>query len=173
MRRFETVRKFAFATCVFALTLQLENHPAMSSTTPANTPPAQPPARGSFDVKVTPQTADPVETAAALGRLSLDKTFHGDLEAKSQGVMLSAGTEVEGSAGYVAIERAAGTLRGRQGGFVLQHLGTMKGGAFELTIRVLPDSGTGALAGLAGEMQIHIAPDGAHTYTLDYVLPRE
>lgn len=172
MRFLETVRKIALPTCALALaTIQMENSPAMSSTLPPNTPASQPPARGAFTVKVTPQGADAVETAAALARLSLAKTFLGDLEAQSQGVMLSAGTEIEGSAGYVAIERVVGMLRGRKGGFVLQHLGTMKAGAFQLTIQVLPDSGTGELVGLAGAMQIHIAPDGAHTYTFDYTIP--
>ena len=125
---------------------------------------------GSFDVKVTPQTPDALETAQALGRLTLDKKFHGDLEAVSQGVMVSSGTAVEGSAGYVAIEKVTGTLRGKKGSFVLQHLGTMKGGAFHLTVQVLPDSGTDELEGLTGTMQIHIAPGGAHTYTFDYAL---
>jgi hypothetical protein len=105
-----------------------------------------------------------------LARMSIGKTFHGDLEASSSGQMLSAGTAVKGSAGYVAIERVEGTLRGRRGSFLLQHSGTMTRGAPALTITVVPDSGTDQLAGLAGTMVIIIA-DGAHSYEFEYTLP--
>jgi hypothetical protein len=101
--------------------------------------------------------------------MSLDKQFHGDLEATSKGEMLTAGTGVPGSAGYVAIERVDGTLHGRGGTFVLQHSGTMTRGAPQLTITVVPDSGAGQLAGLAGRMAITIA-DGKHTYDFEYTL---
>jgi hypothetical protein len=101
--------------------------------------------------------------------MSLDKTFHGDLEATSKGLMLTAGTEVKGSAGYVAIERVNGTLRGRTGSFVLQHSGTMTRGVPQMTVTVVPDSGTGQLAGLAGKMTIQIA-DGKHSYDFEYTL---
>ena len=126
-------------------------------------------ASGTFDVKLTPQpltdaTADPL-----LGRLSLDKQFHGDLVATSRGEMLAARTPVSGSAGYVAIEQVTGALHGRQGGFVLQHSGTMTRGVQQLTITVVPDSGTGALAGLSGTMTIRIA-DGKHFYEFTYML---
>src|SRR5262249_28072353 len=119
---------------------------------------------GPFEVKLAPQPTD-----AALGRMSLDKQFHGDLEATSKGEMLAASTAVKGSAGYVAIERVSGTLHGRRGTFVLQHSGTMTRGAGVLTITVVPDSGTDELAGLAGTMAIDIA-DGRHAYTFDYTL---
>ncbi len=105
-----------------------------------------------------------------LARMSIDKQFVGDLAATSKGEMLSAGTSVKGSAGYVAIERVVGTLGGRRGSFVLQHNGVMTRGAPQLTITVVPDSGTGALAGLSGTMAIIIA-DGKHSYELDYSLP--
>jgi hypothetical protein len=104
-----------------------------------------------------------------LGRMSIDKRFHGDLEATSKGEMLTAGTSVKGSAGYVAIERVDGTLRGRSGTFVLQHSGTMTRGVPQLTVTVVPDSGTGELAGLAGRMAIVIA-DGKHSYDFEYTL---
>jgi hypothetical protein len=107
---------------------------------------------------------------ATLGRMSIDKQFHGDLEATSKGQMLTAGTGVKGSAGYVAIERVSGTLHGRSGTFVLQHSGTMTRGAPQLTITVVPDSGTGQLVSLAGKMAIKIA-DGKHSYDFDYTLP--
>jgi hypothetical protein len=125
-------------------------------------------ASGTFDVKVIPQAADG-EGGAAFGRFSLDKTFRGDLEGNSRGEMLTAGTDVPGSAGYVAIERVTGTLHGRRGSFVLQHSGTMTRGSPQLTITVVPDSGTGELAGLAGRMEIEIA-DGRHSYAFDYTI---
>ena len=105
-----------------------------------------------------------------LARMSIDKEFKGDLAATSKGEMLSAGTAVKGSAGYVAIERVIGTLAGRRGSFVLQHNGLMNRGAPHLVITVVPDSGTGELAGLSGTMAIIIA-DGKHSYELDYSLP--
>ena len=125
-------------------------------------------AAGPFEVKVIPQPADP-GTDVGIGRLLLDKQFHGDLEATSKGQMLTAGTPVEGSAGYVAIERVDGTLQGRRGTFALQHIGTMTRGAPSLTIRVVPDSGTGELKGLSGSMSIAIV-DGKHSYDLEYEL---
>jgi hypothetical protein len=128
-------------------------------------------ASGTFDVKVTPQKPDnPVAESAKLGRMSLDKQFHGDLEASSKGEMLAAMTEVKGSAGYVAIERTTGTLHGRSGSFIMQHSGTMAAGEQTLSVTVVPDSGTGQLAGLTGKMSIRIA-DGKHFYELDYTLP--
>jgi hypothetical protein len=126
-------------------------------------------AKGSFDVKLTPQKLSDVEADSSLGRMSLDKQFHGDLEAASKGEMLSAGTAVKGSAGYVAIERVTGTLHGRSGSFVLQHYGTMTRGQPELNILVVPDSGTDQLAGLAGKMQV-IITSGKHDYEFEYTL---
>ena len=124
---------------------------------------------GPFDVKVTP--SDDKGDDALLGRLILDKQYHGDLEATAKGQMLTAGTEVKGSAAYVAIERVTGTLKGHAGSFVLQHSGTMTQGAGQLTIAVVPDSGTGELKGIAGKMTIQIAPDGKHSYSFEYTLP--
>src|SRR5437867_7420558 len=98
-------------------------------------------ARGRFDVTLTPQTMAEPAAAATLGRLSLAKRFSGDLEAESLGEMLTAGTAVKGSAGYVAVERVTGRLNGRQGSFALQHIGVMDRGAAQLAITVVPDSG--------------------------------
>ena len=126
-------------------------------------------ATGSFDVKMTPQAADDYADGVALGRFTLDKTFHGDLEATSKGQMLSAGTAVKTSAGYVAIERVTGRLHGRTGTFVLQHSGTMTRGVPGLVLTVVPDSGTGELEGLTGSMQI-IREPGKHFYTFDYAI---
>ena len=125
-------------------------------------------ATGSFDITLTPQMPDEA-TGAAVGRLLIDKQFHGDIEATSKGQMLAAGTAIEGSAGYVAIEQATGTLHGRSGSFVLQHSGTMARGVGQLVITVVPDSGTGELVGLAGAMTITIV-DGKHMYDFDYTL---
>lgn len=125
-------------------------------------------AGGTFEVNLAPQAPDD-EADATLGRLSIDKQFHGDLEATSRGQMLTAGTEIEGSAGYVAIERVRGTLHGRRGTFALQHSGTMARGAPGLTIRVVPDSGTGELTGLSGSMSITIV-EGRHSYDFEYAL---
>jgi len=126
-------------------------------------------AAGAFEVKLTPQQDAQSETSF-LGRLLIDKQFHGDLEAVSQGQMLSVRTSVESSAGYVAIERVTGSLHGRSGSFVLQHSGSMTRGVGQLTISVVPDSGTDALTGLAGTMAIIIA-DGDHRYEFEYALP--
>ncbi len=127
-------------------------------------------ATGTFEVKVTPQQADGEDSEPTLGRMSLDKRFSGDLEATSKGQMLTAGTAVEGSAAYVAVERVNGKLGDRSGSFALQHSGTMNRGTPQLSIRVVPDSGTDQLEGIAGEMTINIV-DGKHLYELDYTLP--
>jgi hypothetical protein len=128
-------------------------------------------AKGPFEVKASPIAQEAYDGGTALGRYSLDKQLHGDLEGASKGEMLTAGTAVPGSAGYVAIERFEGALDGRKGTFVLQHLGSMAHGEQQLTIRVVPDSGTGELAGLTGTMRIVIEKDGKHFYELDYTLP--
>jgi hypothetical protein len=124
---------------------------------------------GPFDVKITPQKPDTqIARAANLARLTIDKRYHGDLEAIAKGEMLAAQTEVKGSAGYVALERVSGKLKGRSGSFVLQHNGTMNRGTAELAVTVVPDSGAGELRGLSGKMKIVIAPDGAHSYEFDF-----
>jgi hypothetical protein len=128
-------------------------------------------ARGTFEVKLAP--LDPTDESGdgnQLGRMSIDKTISGDLQAGTRGQMLSALTATKGSAGYVAVERVSGTLHGRQGSFVLQHSGRMDRGAQSLAIHVVPDSGTGELAGLRGEFRLTIA-EGVHSYELEYALP--
>jgi len=101
--------------------------------------------------------------------MALDKQFYGDLEGLSKGQMLAASTDVQGSAGYVAMERVTGKLDGREGSFALQHTGTMTRGTPQLSITVVPDSGTGELVGLAGKMTINIV-DGKHNYEFEYTL---
>jgi hypothetical protein len=128
-------------------------------------------ATGPFEVKIDPQPADEKAGAPAIGRMLLDKQFHGDFEATSKGTMLAAGTGAKNSSGgYVALEIVTGTLKGRTGTFVLQHSATMNRGVPQLTITVVPDSATGQLTGLAGKMNITIT-DGKHTYDFDYTLP--
>ena len=127
-------------------------------------------AQGSFAVKLLPLEFEGQEPGSKLGRMSIDKQLSGDLEASTKGQMLSAFGEVKGSAGYVAIERVEGSLHGRQGGFTLQHSGTMDRGAQSLRVTVVPDSGTGELVGLAGDFKIIIA-DGQHRYEFSYTLP--
>jgi hypothetical protein len=126
-------------------------------------------AKGTFDVKVTPQENNTGEPT--LSNLLLEKQFHGDITGSSRGQMLAAGTAIEGSAGYVAIERITGTLQGRNGSFVVQHVGHMGRGQMHLTLSVLPDSGTEQLQGLTGTMRIRIE-QGQHFYELDYALPQ-
>jgi hypothetical protein len=127
-------------------------------------------ATGTFEVTMAPLGPDDRADGSTLGRLSLEKTFHGSLDGSSKGAMMTAMTGVEGSAGYVAIERFVGTLDGRRGSFVLQHGGVMTRGVPQLTILVVPDSATGALAGLTGRMAIVIT-EGVHSYDLQYSLP--
>lgn len=126
-------------------------------------------AAGPFDVKVTAQ--DDKSDDPLLGRLALDKQYHGDLEGTGKGQMLTAGTAIKGSGAYVAIEKFTGTLKGRSGTFILQHQGTMAQNVPQLSVSIVPDSGTGELKGIAGKMSISIAPGGKHSYDLEYTLP--
>ncbi len=127
-------------------------------------------ATGPFDVKLAPQPLTDSAADPKLSRMSIDKQFHGDLDATSKGEMLAAGTDTKGSAGYVAIEHVTGTLGGHTGSFTLQHTATMNRGTPQISITVVPDSGTGQLTGLTGTMNIIIA-EGKHTYDLTYQLP--
>lgn len=124
-------------------------------------------ARGTFDVKLTPQPGDDKEQPA-LARFSLEKQFHGDLEGTSKGEMISTGS-AQGSGGYVALERVTGTVNGRSGSFALQHSGVMNRGVPNLTITVVPGSGTGQLVGLSGSFTLTMK-DGKHFYDLEYTL---
>lgn len=123
-------------------------------------------ARGTFEVAL--KQISTLEEAP-LGRMSIDKTFHGDLEGTSRGQMMSVLTETKGSAGYVAIELVTGTLSGRAGTFLLQHNGLMVRGMGTLTINVIPDSGTGDLTGIRGTMTIKVV-EKQHTYELEYAI---
>jgi Protein of unknown function (DUF3224) len=127
-------------------------------------------AAGTFEVKVTP-AANEKAGDAAIGRFLLDKQFQGDLDGTSKGEMLGASTSVKGSAAYVALEHVSGTLKGRKGSSILQHTGTMTRGALQMTVTVVPDSGTEQLTGIAGTMTIKIV-DGKHFYDFEYTLPQ-
>ena len=124
-------------------------------------------AKGEFDVSIVPQTDREVK---GLNRMTIDKQFRGDLDAVTQGQMLSARTDVPDSAGYVAMERVEGKLHGRKGSFVLQHTGKMNRGKPSLLVTVVPDSGTGELGGLTGTLSINIV-DRKHYYEFTYELP--
>jgi hypothetical protein len=146
-----------------AAAILFASHPSKAQTVSHN-------AAGTFEVKLDPLATDLKAEDGGLGRMSIDKVFKGDLEGTSKGEMLSAVTAVKGSAGYVAIEKVTGTLEGRSGTFILQHAATMTRGAPQLSITVIPDSGTAQLAGLAGRMDIQIAA-GKHSYVFEYTLP--
>ena len=123
-------------------------------------------ASGSFDVKVVPQ---PGVDGSPIGRMTIDKQFHGDLDATSVGEMVTTATESAGSRVYVALERVTGTLAGRSGSFVLMHAGTMTRDGMSLSVTVAPASGTGALAEISGTLTITIV-DKQHLYDFDYIL---
>jgi hypothetical protein len=125
-------------------------------------------ATGTFDVKITPQASDLAPEGPNLGRMSLDKQYHGDLAGPAKGEMITAaGIAVKESAAYSAVERVTGTLHGKRGSFALQHTGVMTRGTPSLTITVVPDSGTGELTGLTGTMDI-IIESKLHSYVLEY-----
>ena len=127
-------------------------------------------ASGSFEITMVRQPITEEETKTISVRMTSDKQFHGDLEGTSTGEMLGAYTAVKDSAGYVAMERVSGKLKGRTGTFILQHSSTMARGTQQQSIIVVPDSGTDQLVGLAGSMIIKIT-DGKHFYEFDYTLP--
>lgn len=127
-------------------------------------------ANGTFEIQLGPLETYNRSADAKVGRMSIDKSFAGDLVATSRGEMLTGGSPADGSAGYVAIERVTGTLHGRSGSFLLQHSGTMTPASQQLTITVVPASGTGELEGIAGSMSIEI-DDGEHSYDFEYTLP--
>ena len=127
-------------------------------------------AKGEFDVERSVEPACDMGGGASAGHYRFDKRFHGDLEAGSVVHMLAVGTDVPGSAAYVAIERLEGSLQGRNGSFFLQHNGIMDRGAATLSLSIVPDSGAAELAGISGRMAIDIT-GGKHFYTLDYALP--
>ena len=156
--KFRAALLLLFPICVLALRAAQKEPPMPHHST------------GPFEVKLTP--LDPAFKAEdnSIGRYSLDKQYHGALEATGKGEMLSGMGTVKGSGGYVAIERVTGTLDGRTGTFILQHNGTMQNGIYRMNVIVVPDSATAQLSGLQGSMEI-IIKDGKHSYDLTYTLP--
>ena len=129
-------------------------------------------ATGTFDVKITPQASDLAPEGPNLGRMSIDKTYHGDLDGPAKGEMITAaGIAVKESAAYSAVERVSGTLHGKKGSFALQHTGIMTRGTPSLNVTVVPDSGTGELTGLSGKMDI-IIEGKQHSYVLEYEIKK-
>ncbi|MFA5568154.1 MAG: DUF3224 domain-containing protein [Trueperaceae bacterium] len=122
-------------------------------------------ATGTFEIEMTPAASGIHD---AVGRFDFTKTFRGDLEAASVGIMLSAGAPEAGEAGYVAMEAVEGRLNGLVGGFALQHFGTLHGGKQALEYVVVPGSGHGSLTSITGTVHLTIDDTGAHRYTLDY-----
>jgi hypothetical protein len=151
-----TVIAVSWASTASVIAAAFQKEPAMNH------------ASGTFEVKLTPQTDG---TDATLGRMTIDKQYHGDLEGTSKGQMLTGMTEIKGSAAYVAIEKFTGTLKGRTGTFILQHMGTMNRGVPHLTVTVVPDSGTGQLAGLSISNFTLKIDEGKHSYDFEYTLP--
>ena len=138
---------------------------APGAAAPAREAVAADEARGRFEVDVKPvSSAD-----APVVRMTLEKRWSGDLTGTSSGEMLSYGSPASGNAGYVALERVTGVLKGRSGAFALQQSGTLAAGAPSMTVTVVPGSGAGALAGIAGSMTVDVA--AGHTYVLRYTLP--
>ncbi|HET6180408.1 MAG TPA: DUF3224 domain-containing protein [Candidatus Sulfotelmatobacter sp.] len=124
-------------------------------------------ATGPFDVKMIPQDD---KLGDGITRMLLDKHYHGDLEGAAKGQMLTTGISASKSGAYIAMETFTGTLQGKTGGFALHHTGIMRNGTPDLTINVVPDSGTGQLTGITGKMTIIIAADGKHSYDFEYTL---
>src|SRR5580704_15753329 len=124
-------------------------------------------ATGPFEVKMLPQDD---KLGDGITRMLLDKHYHGDLDGASKGQMLTTGISANKSGAYLAMETFTGTLQGKTGTFALHHTGIMRGGAPDLTINVVPDSGTGQLAGISGKMNIIITTDGKHSYDFEYTL---
>jgi hypothetical protein len=162
-----------FARVALAALIASSGLPARAQAPVFQTRPKESPvkqvARGTFDVKLTPTPATDDPARADLGRMTIDKLFHGDLEGTSKGEMLTAATAIKGSAGYVAIERVTGTLQGRKGSFILQHTATMNRGVPSLSITVVPDSGTGQLLGISGSFSI-LLENGEHGYAFEYAM---
>lgn len=124
-------------------------------------------ARGTFTVNLQPLTPTPAE---GIARFSIDKQLDGDLQATSKGEMFSGGNPKAGAAGYVAIEVVTGTVHGKSGSFALQHSATMDGNGRNMSVIIVPGSGTGELTGISGTFDIQIA-SGQHSYDLEYTLP--
>ncbi len=128
--------------------------------------------KGSFEIQMKPAPAGEGAGRVAVGRMFIDKQYSGELTGIGQGEMLSAGNPASGSAGYVAIEHVTCTIGTLSGSFALQHAGVMHDGDSQLSISIVPGSGTGELTGIEGTLGIDMV-ERQHYYTLDYRLPAE
>jgi hypothetical protein len=169
-----SVRAVATATLLLSLSLApcspaLAQGPSPASDSAYQETAVSTHATGTFEVKLTPRAPDDSTDTSALGRMTIDKQYHGDLEGTGQGQMFAAMSSNKTSGGYVALERVTGTLHGRRGSFVLQHSGTMTRSVPHLVITVVPDSGTDELIGISGTMAI-IIEGGKHSYDFEYTL---
>ncbi len=126
-----------------------------------------PAARGTFDVSMEAEPPFLEQDGIKLNRNVVRKEFSGDVAGTSEAQMVAAFTATPGSAGYVAIEHFTGSVGGRSGSFVLQHSGLMDRGEAALTVTIVPDSGTGELAGISGTLEIENEA-GEHSYVLAY-----
>ena len=126
-----------------------------------------PTARGTFDVTMEPEPPFLDQDGIKLNRNVVRKELSGDLVGTSEGQMVAAYTATPGSAGYVAIEHFTGSVGDKSGSFVLQHSGLMDRGDAALMVTIVPDSGTGELAGISGTLEIG-NDAGTHSYVLEY-----
>lgn len=128
-----------------------------------------PAARGPMDVNMEAEPPFLEQDGLRLNRNVVRKEFSGDMIGTSEAQMIAAFTGTPGSAGYVAIEHFTGSVSGKSGSFVLQHSGVMNKGDARLTVTIVPDSGSGELAGISGTLEID-NDQGKHSYILDYEL---
>jgi hypothetical protein len=170
------VHRHLGARVAIAAWLALASVAASAQSQPPASPAKGPPvmthkAAGTFDVSLKPQDTPDSGPGATLGRMTIEKQYHGDLVAQAKGEMLTAMAPTKGSGTYVAVEKVTGTLNGRKGSFAMHHSGTMHRGAQQLAIVIVPDSGTEELAGIAGRLLLRIA-EGKHFYEIEYTLPQ-
>ena len=165
----EKFPRLVHAVAAFAFAMMLLPASAQNKTPLPQEKPVNGHATGTFDVNLSSPKMEDGDTT--ISRIVFSKQFHGDMTGSSGGQMLAAGSPSQGMGGYVAMEKVSVTLAGRIGGFVLQHTGTMDHGNVQLNIKVVPDSGTGELAGITGTFNIRIEEGGKHFYDFDYTLP--
>lgn len=126
-------------------------------------------ATGTFHIKMSPVDVAAGTPADAYGRMTIAKNYEGDIAGTGTGEMLGA-MGLDASGAYVAMERIVGTLNGREGAFTVVHYGVVESGRQELSIIIVPGSGSGDLTGIKGVYRLDIA-DGVHRYMLQYELP--
>ena len=126
---------------------------------------------GPFEVKAFPLDLDETSKSVGIARMRFEKQFSGSLNARSTVAFTGMLNKETGSGAYVALEVVDGSIDGRHGKFHFQHSCTMNRGQQEQSIKVVPDSGTGDLVGITGEMKIEIKEGGSHFYTFEYSLP--